>query len=99
VFVVSPTYYGMTAAVTRALRLLRSTSPSSLLIASLDSARRQLAMHGEQLLHETLEAIAAAYAKRWTTCRRWFAAGARLHWASDPSFQTVTVLANGEHPS
>src|SRR3954447_9128122 len=50
-------------AVARALRLLRSTSPSSLLLASLDGARRQLALHGEQLLHETLEAIATARAK------------------------------------
>ncbi|THG32919.1 aminotransferase class I/II-fold pyridoxal phosphate-dependent enzyme [Naasia lichenicola] len=52
-----------TAAVARVLRLLRSTSPSSLLIASLDSARRQLAMHGEQLLHETLQALDVARAK------------------------------------
>jgi len=50
-------------AVARAARLLRSTSPSSLLLASLDSARRQLVLHGEQLLHETLEAIAVARAK------------------------------------
>ena len=50
-------------AVARALRLLRSTSPSSLLLASLDGARRQLALHGEQLLHETLEAIGVARAK------------------------------------
>jgi arginine decarboxylase len=50
-------------AVARALRLLRSTSPSSLLIASLDSARRQLALHGEQLLHETVEAVGVARAK------------------------------------
>ncbi len=52
-----------TGAVARALRLLRSTSPSSLLIASLDGARRQLVLHGEQLLHETLEAIGVARAK------------------------------------
>jgi arginine decarboxylase len=50
-------------AVARAVRLLRSTSPSSLLLASLDAARRQLVLHGEQLLHETLEAIAHARAK------------------------------------
>ena len=50
-------------AVARALRLLRSTSPSSLLLASLDGARRQLALHGEQLLYETLEAIEVARAK------------------------------------
>src|ERR671920_174876 len=47
-------------AVARALRLMRSTSPSSLLIASLDAARRQLALHGEQILYETLEAIGVA---------------------------------------
>ena len=50
-------------AVARALRLMRSTSPSSLLIASLDGARRQLALHGEQLLWETLQAIDVARAK------------------------------------
>jgi arginine/lysine/ornithine decarboxylase len=50
-------------AVGRAMRLLRSTSPSSLLLASLDAARRQLALHGEQLLHETLRAIEATRRK------------------------------------
>jgi arginine decarboxylase len=45
-------------AVARTVRLVRSTSPSSLLLASLDGARRQMALHGEQLLHETLQAIA-----------------------------------------
>jgi arginine/lysine/ornithine decarboxylase len=50
-------------AIARVLRLLRSTSPSSLLMASLDGARRQLVLHGEQLLHETLEAIAVARVK------------------------------------
>jgi arginine decarboxylase len=53
-------------AVARALRLLRSTSPSSLLSATLDGARRQLALHGEQLLYETLEAIEIARAKLLT---------------------------------
>jgi arginine decarboxylase len=50
-------------AVDRAMRLLRTTSPSSLLMASLDAARRQLALHGEQLLHETLVGIRRARAK------------------------------------
>jgi lysine decarboxylase len=50
-------------AVARAVRLVRSTSPSSLLLSSLDAARRQLALHGEQLLHETLLGIAAARRK------------------------------------
>ena len=45
------------------MRLLRTTSPSSLLMASLDAARRQLALHGEQLLHETLAGIARAREK------------------------------------
>ena len=52
-----------TGAVSRALRLMRSTSPSSLLLASLDAARRQLELHGEQLLHEAIEAIEVARAK------------------------------------
>jgi arginine decarboxylase len=47
-------------AVARAVRLVRSTSPSSLLLASLDAARRQLAVHGEALLTQTLAAAAAA---------------------------------------
>ena len=42
---------------------MRSTSPSSLLLASLDGARRQLALHGEQLLWETIQAIGVARAK------------------------------------
>jgi arginine decarboxylase len=45
-----------TDALGRAVRLTRSTSPSSLLLASLDAARRQLAVHGEALLHRTLAA-------------------------------------------
>ncbi|HET9073031.1 MAG TPA: DegT/DnrJ/EryC1/StrS family aminotransferase [Solirubrobacteraceae bacterium] len=45
-------------AVARAVRLLRSTSPSALLMASLDAARRQLAVHGEMLLERTLAASA-----------------------------------------
>jgi arginine decarboxylase len=47
-------------AIARAVRLVRSTSPSSLLLASLDAARRQLAVHGETLLDRTLHAAAAA---------------------------------------
>ena len=43
-------------AVDRAVRLIRSTSPSALLMASLDAARRQLAVHGEALLDRTIRA-------------------------------------------
>jgi lysine decarboxylase len=49
-------------AVARAVRLLRSTSPSSLLMASLDAARRQLAVHGEALLDRTIRAAVRARA-------------------------------------
>ncbi|MBO9533969.1 MAG: aminotransferase class V-fold PLP-dependent enzyme [Solirubrobacteraceae bacterium] len=45
------------AAVDRAIRLVRSTSPNSLLLASLDGARRQLAVHGEPLLDRTLRGL------------------------------------------
>jgi arginine decarboxylase len=45
-------------AVARMVRLVRSTSPSSLLLASLDAARRQLAVHGNALLKRTLAASA-----------------------------------------
>ncbi len=49
-------------AVARAVRLVRSTSPSSLLLASLDAARRQMAVHGQSLLARTLAAAAQARA-------------------------------------
>jgi lysine decarboxylase len=38
------------------VRLVRSTSPSSLLMASLDAARRQLVIHGQALLSRTIAA-------------------------------------------
>jgi len=44
----------------RAVRLVRSTSPSALLLGSLDAARRQLAVHGEAMLERTLHAAALA---------------------------------------
>jgi arginine decarboxylase len=47
-------------AVARAVRLIRSTSPSALLMASLDAARRQLAVHGEALLDSTIHAAQRA---------------------------------------
>jgi lysine decarboxylase len=49
-----------TEAVARAVRLIRSTSPSALLMASLDAARRQLAVHGEALLDRTIYAAERA---------------------------------------
>jgi arginine decarboxylase len=49
-----------TGAIARAVRLVRSTSQSALLMASLDAARRQLAVHGELLLDRTIRAAARA---------------------------------------
>jgi lysine decarboxylase len=46
--------------IARSVRLVRSTSPNSLLLSSLDGARRQLAIHGEALLDRTLAASARA---------------------------------------
>jgi arginine decarboxylase len=45
-------------AVDRAVTLTESTSPSSLLTASLDAARRQAAVHGRELLGHTMEVLA-----------------------------------------
>jgi arginine decarboxylase len=44
--------------VDRAVTLTESTSPSSLLTASLDAARRQAALHGRELLGRTMEVLA-----------------------------------------
>jgi lysine decarboxylase len=46
--------------VDRGVTLVESTSPSALLLASLDAARRQAAVHGRGLLGETIRALAAA---------------------------------------
>jgi arginine decarboxylase len=41
--------------VSQALRLVQSTSPSYLLLASLDAARQQMALHGRELMTKTIE--------------------------------------------
>jgi arginine decarboxylase len=46
------------AVVDRCVSLVETTSPSGLLSGSLDAARRQAAVHGFELLEETLAAIA-----------------------------------------
>jgi arginine decarboxylase len=46
------------AVVDRCVSLVETTSPSGLLSGSLDAARRQAAVHGRELLDETLAAIA-----------------------------------------
>ncbi|MDX6623474.1 MAG: arginine decarboxylase [Solirubrobacterales bacterium] len=46
------------AIVDRCVSLVETTSPSGLLTGSLDAARRQAAVHGGELLEETLTAVA-----------------------------------------
>lgn len=46
------------AVVDRCVSLVETTSPSGLLTGSLDAARRQAAVHGAELLEETLAAVA-----------------------------------------
>lgn len=46
--------------VSKALQLVQSTSPSFLLLASLDAARQQMALQGEQLMSRTLQLADAA---------------------------------------
>ncbi len=41
--------------VNKALQLTQSTSPSYILLASLDAARQQIALHGKELLTQTLQ--------------------------------------------
>ncbi|MBN3910970.1 MAG: aminotransferase class I/II-fold pyridoxal phosphate-dependent enzyme [Nostoc sp. NMS1] len=41
--------------ISKALQLLQSTSPSYLLLASLDAARQQIALHGKMLMSRTLQ--------------------------------------------
>ncbi len=41
--------------VSQALRSIQSTSPSYLLLASLDAARQQMALHGRELMDRTIE--------------------------------------------
>ena len=49
--------------VARALMLLRTTSVSGLLLASLDAARANAAAHGAELIERSLPAIAALHAR------------------------------------
>ncbi len=44
-----------TARLSKSLQLLQSTSPSYLLLASLDAARQQMALQGKQLMSHTLQ--------------------------------------------
>jgi arginine decarboxylase len=71
------------------LRLVQSTSPSYLLMASLDMARRELALHGQAHWER---AIALAQ-----TARRRLAAlkGIRVHHSDDPTKLLIDVRGRG----
>jgi len=49
--------------ISKALQLLQSTSPSYLLLASLDAARQQMALYGQQLMIRTLKLATEARQK------------------------------------
>jgi arginine decarboxylase len=49
--------------IDRAVTLIESTSPNALLTASLDATRRQAAVHGEELLAETVASLAELRAR------------------------------------
>ncbi|MBH8575912.1 aminotransferase class I/II-fold pyridoxal phosphate-dependent enzyme [Nostocaceae cyanobacterium CENA369] len=49
--------------VSKALQLVQSTSPSYLLLASLDAARQQMAVHGKDLMSRTLQLAEEARTK------------------------------------
>jgi arginine decarboxylase len=46
--------------ISKALQLVQSTSPSYLLLASLDAARQQIALYGQQLMSHTLQLASEA---------------------------------------
>ncbi len=49
--------------ISQALRSIQSTSPSYLLLASLDAARQQMALHGRELMAKTIELAQIAKTK------------------------------------
>ncbi|MDZ8109599.1 MAG: aminotransferase class I/II-fold pyridoxal phosphate-dependent enzyme [Nostoc sp. DedQUE12a] len=49
--------------ISKALQLLQSTSPSYILLASLDAARQQMALHGKMLMSHTLQLAQEARTK------------------------------------
>lgn len=71
------------------LRLVQSTSPSYLLMASLDLARRDLALHGHRMWEYTLD-VARAARQRLAALR-----GIRIHHADDPTKLMIDVTGRG----
>lgn len=46
--------------ISKALQLVESTSPSYILLASLDAARQQMALHGRELMEQTIQLAQSA---------------------------------------
>lgn len=97
---VAPGHEELAETLARSVRLLRTTSPNSLLLGSLDAARRQLVVRGSRVLGD---AIAAAEALRDGIERT---AGARVldrSWSDpsvvawDPLRVVVDVRESGVH--
>lgn len=71
------------------LRLVQSTSPSYILMASLDAARRHLAIHGRTLWESALD-LAISTRKRLSSLR-----GIRVHPSDDPTKLLIDVRGRG----
>ncbi|MGH8000279.1 MAG: aminotransferase class I/II-fold pyridoxal phosphate-dependent enzyme [Brasilonema sp.] len=68
--------------ISKALQLVQSTSPSYLLLASLDAARQQMALYGKELMSRTLE----------------LAQEARTRISQIPGLSVLEIPFNGESP-
>jgi arginine decarboxylase len=78
--------------IARTVRLLRSTSPSALLMASLDGARRQLAVAGARLLGETLARGADARAQIAAVSGCVLVPRAGSEWASVTAWDPMRIV-------
>ena len=77
--------------INKALQILQSTSPSYILLASLDAARQQMALHGQALMSHTLQLADTARSKISTIPGLSLLQMPNL----DPTRLTVTVSALG----
>jgi arginine decarboxylase len=71
------------------LRLVQSTSPSYLLMASLDAARRDLALYGQELWERALQLAATA------RCRLEALPGVRVYPSDDPTKLVIDLRRRG----
>ncbi|MDO8188341.1 PLP-dependent transferase [Conexibacter sp. JD483] len=86
---VAPGREAIQARLERSVRMLRSTSPSSLLLASLDASRRQLALRGGRVLGDAI-AVAARLRERLAALP-----GCAVRDAADPLRVAVDIRGTG----